>query len=69
MSAAEIQTRPSILAEVGDEFERAGAGRAPELARLGGQHAVRAGLDELFCDRVVGHNDELGSGGSHGWCW
>ena len=67
MSAAEIEIRTSMLAEVVDEFER--AGRATELERLADQHAVRAGLDELFCDPGVGHNDDLGSGGSNGRWW
>ena len=67
MSAGDVRVRPSMLADVVSELERGGAGRPGEIARRLGPDwtadGVLAVLAELFCDGVVGHNHEVGSGG------
>jgi hypothetical protein len=64
MSAGDVQVRPSSLAAVAAELERGGAGRPAEIARRPGpdwtEDGVQTALAELFCDVVVGHNDEIG---------
>jgi hypothetical protein len=63
MTADDVPVQPSMLAEVGAEFEWGGAGRPAEIARrLGPQwteNGVTAVLAEMFRDGVVGHNHEL----------
>ena len=64
MNAREIPTRRSIIAKVGGELERGGAGRPADIARRLGpdwtEDRVRTALAELFSGGVVGHNPELG---------
>jgi hypothetical protein len=64
MSAGEVRVRASMLADIVGELERGGAGRPAGIARRLGPDWSEAGvvavLAELFCDRVVGHNHEVG---------
>jgi hypothetical protein len=64
MTPGKVEVRQSMLARVVLELERGGAGRPAELARRLGpawtEDRVRAALADLFCDGVVGHNDEVG---------
>jgi hypothetical protein len=64
MSASDVSVRRPMLDALISELQRRGAGRPADIAqRLGAtwtEDRVIAALAELFCDGVVGHNQELG---------